>query len=94
LSTKKRIEITVETERVWFTGQRRSALPVWCAECPEPMVTALEAAAVAGVDSRLIYLWVAAEALHFTETHEGRLPICLNSLPKHQESSNDDALKQ
>lgn len=88
MSTKKRIEITVETDRVWFIRQRSSSLPVWCAECAEPseMITALEAAAASGVDSRTIYRWVgAAEALHFTETPEGRLLICLNSLPKHKE---------
>ena len=88
MSTKKRIEITVETDRLWFIRRRPSSLPamsVCCARCPEPseMVTAPEAAAVAGVDSRMIYLWVAAEALHFTETPEGLLLICLNSLPKH-----------
>lgn len=85
MSTKKRIEITVETDRFWFIRRRPSSLPVWCARCPEPseMVTALEAAMVAGVDTRMIYLWVAAEALHFIETPEGLLLICLNSLPKH-----------
>ena len=84
MSTKKRIEITVETDRMWFTGQRQSHPSVWCAECTEPseMVTAIEAAAIAGVDSRTIYRRVAAEELHFAETSEGLLLICLNSLLK------------
>ena len=44
------------------------------------MVTADEAAGLAGVSSRTIYRRVEAESLHFMETNEGRLLICTNSL--------------
>lgn len=39
-----------------------------------------EAVAVAGVSSRVIHQWVEAGLMHFTETPEGHLLICLNSL--------------
>jgi hypothetical protein len=38
----------------------------------------LEIYPLVGVDSRMICLWVAAEALHFIETPEGLLLICLS----------------
>ena len=91
---KKRIEITHETDRVWFVrGSRKSSQPVWCVKCAgqsetaarAEMATAIEAAAVAGVDSLTIYRWVGAEALHFTESDAGLLHVCLNSLPKYKE---------
>ncbi len=53
-----------------------------CAECSDPvgMLTPEEAAAVADVSTRAIYRWVEEGAAHFTETPEGLLLICLNSL--------------
>jgi hypothetical protein len=44
------------------------------------MLSVDEAAAVARSSSRAIYRRVEADTLHFTETPEGRLLICLNSL--------------
>jgi excisionase family DNA binding protein len=44
------------------------------------MVTAEEAAAVAGVTRRTIYRWVEAQSVHFAETPDGALLICLDSL--------------
>ena len=84
MSTKKRITITVETERVLIfsrRGVRRAS--AWCAECgaPSELVSPEAAAALARVSPRTIYRWVEANRLHFTETAEERLLICLNSLP-------------
>ena len=45
------------------------------------MITANQAAIVAGVNSRTIYRWVEADRLHFIETPEGLLLVCLNSIP-------------
>jgi excisionase family DNA binding protein len=44
------------------------------------MVTVDDAATIAGVSARTIYRWTDAEKLHFTETSEGRLLICRESL--------------
>jgi hypothetical protein len=44
------------------------------------MVTVDEAAAIAGVTSRTMFRWTDAEKLHFSETAEGVLMICFNSL--------------
>jgi hypothetical protein len=79
---KRRTETRVEIERVVVIRQRRGVSQAWCAGCAQPvtMVTAEEAAAVAGVTRRTIYALVEAEKVHFAETPDGLLLICLNSL--------------
>jgi hypothetical protein len=86
MRTKKKTEITVETDQVLIIRQRRSGVRAWCDGCAQPvkLVTAEEAATVAGVSTRTIYRWVEAEKVHFTETPDGSLLICLNSLLKKQ----------
>jgi hypothetical protein len=82
--TNKRIEITVETERVLIVRRGQGFVRGWCEACAAQvkMASAGEAASVAGVSQRTIYRWVETEKLHFSETPEGWLLICLNSLPK------------
>jgi len=45
------------------------------------MIMPDEAVMLAHVSARTIYRWVEAEQLHFTETPEGCLLVCPNSLP-------------
>jgi excisionase family DNA binding protein len=81
---KRRTLITVETDRIILMSGRAARPVRWCAACAGEarMVTVDEAAALIGVSSRTIYQQVEADELHFTETPEGRLYICLNSLPR------------
>ena len=86
MSTKRRTIITVETERVLIIHGRagqREALPAWCAECDAlvKLVSPEAAAALARVSPRTIYRWIETDRLHFTETAENTLLICLNSIP-------------
>ena len=62
--------------------QRRACrtAPVLCERCGCGMLLLEEAVAVAGVTSRVIHQWVEAGAVHFAETPDGLLLICLNSL--------------
>ncbi len=82
--TKRRTEITVETSRVLVIGKCRRSLLGWCSGCGQRvrMVTPEEAAMAAGTSARAIYRLVEANELHFTETPDARLFICLNSLPE------------
>ena len=63
----------VVTRRVWVE---------FCDACGEEttMITPEQAAAQAAVSVRTIYRWVEAAKVHFIETHEGRLLICVNVL--------------
>ena len=71
--------VIVKSERLVIRrpGRVVSAL---CGECAGGLLTLEEAVAVAGAGSRAIHRWVEAGALHFTETPEGLLLVCLNSL--------------
>ena len=82
---EKRTEISIETHRVLVISRLRKSAPVWCCSCRAQvnMVMPDEAAVLAGVSSRTIYRWIEAEKLHFTETPDGLLRICLNSLFGH-----------
>jgi hypothetical protein len=80
---KHRTEIIVETHEVLTVRTRRSSSPVWCSECAEPsrMFTPSEASAICRVSPRTIYCWIEAQKVHFHETPEGAVFICLHSMP-------------
>lgn len=82
MRTTKRTEITIETDRIVVLSRRKVSVVSWCHECTQmtKMVTVDEAAAIAGVTSRTMFRWTDAEKLHFSETAEGVLMICFNSL--------------
>lgn len=82
MGKKRRTEFTVETTRRFILRRGGRSVRGWCQRCAEQVdiVNVEEAAAVAGVSSRTIYRWVEAEKIHFTETPEGWLLICLNSI--------------
>ena len=77
--TTRRIEIVTEVERE-IVVTRRSVRVRYCKACggETPMVTPELAADQAAVTVRTIYRWVEAERVHFIETPDGRLLICLN----------------
>ena len=83
-----RTRITIQTERILVMGRGRSLYSL-CAGCGDEvrMVTVDQAATLARLSSREIYREVEAGALHFRETSEGSVLICINSL-------NDSNLKQ
>jgi hypothetical protein len=79
----KKTQITVETYEIFAIkqssgGQRQ----IRCNTC-DATVQGLkpeEAAMVIGISARSIYRWIESGALHFTESAEGLLLICYNSL--------------
>jgi hypothetical protein len=80
---KKRTEITIEIDEIKFIDFGRSAsVRSWCQECSAvtTMVTPQRAAAIAGVTVRHINRLVEAERVHFVETENGLLLLCVNSL--------------
>jgi hypothetical protein len=79
---KRRVEITVETERVLLVRGRTVSYTAWCTGCGARvrMVTAGEAARLSGITTREIFRRVERDALHFAETPEGELLVCPDSL--------------
>jgi hypothetical protein len=78
----RRLEITVETDEVLVVRRRTNGPRIRCAQCEHRagLVTVDQAAAAAGVSSRAIFRSVETGVLHFSETPDGRLLVCLNSL--------------
>jgi len=85
---KRRTEITVETEEVWIIKRSRQAAPAWCSQCAATtwMIAPKQASLVSEQSLSAIRRQVTEGQLHFTETEEGQLLICLNSLLKEESS--------
>jgi hypothetical protein len=79
---KKKTEIIVEREQVLVIRRLDDRQPRWCAECAEQaqMLSVDEGAALAQVSARAVYRWVESGQLHFVETEDGSLLVCINSL--------------
>ena len=82
---RTRTEITIEfDELIQAGGHGQRLAQEWCAACgaEATMVSPQQAALVAGVTVREINRWVEAEMVHFMETNDGLLLLCVNSLGK------------
>ena len=79
----RRMKITVENERLLVVSQRQGS-ENWCEDCGARvrMLRPGEAAALTDVSDRTIFRQIESRRLHFTETSDGAVLICLNSLLK------------
>lgn len=85
MSDKKRHTVTtIETHEFWIVRRPAPQRPaVLCAACPgdtETMLTPEAAAEQAGVSQRTVLRWVDEGVIHFAETAEGKLFVCLAPL--------------
>jgi len=80
---RKRTEITIEVDEVTqVTVPNNRLISVWCTACgaETTMVTPGQAARIKGVTVRRINRWVESDLVHFVETEDGFLLVCVNSL--------------
>src|SRR6185503_9310215 len=79
LATKKRTELTIEIDRMIVVSSRAVLVSAWCAKCRQrvSMASADEAARRARVGTRTMFRLIEAEKVHFKETTDGRLLVCL-----------------
>ncbi|HEU4389720.1 MAG TPA: hypothetical protein VFV34_18085 [Blastocatellia bacterium] len=82
MRTRKRTEITIETDRLVVVRRRETSVRAWCSSCGARvrMIDVGEAAEVAHVGPRTIYKWIEANRVHFTESAQGIVLVCLNSI--------------
>jgi hypothetical protein len=80
---RKRTEITVEIDRLLIIHKPKRVV-AWCAPCARHrnMLATDDAAIAARVSSSTIFRWAESGRLHSTETSEGLLLICPESLPQ------------
>jgi hypothetical protein len=76
------VELTVERSEFFVARKPRAPTLAWCAGCGgrAPFVAPEEAAAASGVSVRTIFRQIESAEIHFFETPEGRLLVCLASL--------------
>ena len=84
MKRRKKTEIIVERDQVLVIRKLDQRARRWCEECSELalMVSADHAASIAGFTSRDVYRQVETGQVHFSETSDGSLLVCLNSLLK------------
>ncbi len=82
---KSRAEITVETQQIVIIRQAEPLISRWCSNCAATvqMVASEKAAILLRSSQRAICRQVEAGQLHFSETGDGKLFICLNSITNH-----------
>jgi hypothetical protein len=82
MPNRRRITIAVETDRVVRLHPSAAPVRAWCPGCDAdaPMASPETAALLAGVGTRAIYRGVERATLHFAETADGLVRVCLRSL--------------
>src|SRR6266540_4656720 len=78
---KRKIQLTIETHQLLIISRAKGSTQGWYSECAGngPLIKP-EGGGSAGVRPRTIYRRVEAGLVHFAESPEGWLLICLNSL--------------
>lgn len=88
---KRKIEVAFETTRVIaWRGSSNKIVEIWCDFCAEQvqMVSAEQAALISGISLRQLVKQVEVDELHYRETEDGLLLICLPSLSQKESSEN------
>ena len=93
-STKRQTHMTIEIERVLIIRSRQSEMSGWCAQCGAEvkLVVPEFAAALTGLSCRAIYRLLESGEVHFTESPETIVSICLESLTSVKPSGTDSLL--
>jgi hypothetical protein len=80
MASTRRTRITIDILRK-ISFKTASVESPWCRACGEsaPMAAPEDAAALARVTVRTIYRWVEEEKVHFTDSHDGSISVCLSS---------------
>ena len=79
---RRRTVTTIETHEVLIVRRMPRAKALLCLACPDEsgMLTPHEAARLAGVSQITVYRWVEVGRVHFEETGDGGLFVCLAPL--------------
>jgi hypothetical protein len=89
LKIRKRIEMTIETEKFLTVRLGHARHDEFCETCDSktPLLTVAETAKFAGTNPRTIYRLIGEGQLHFRETAAGLLLVCFDSFSTKQQPS-------
>lgn len=84
MKVRRRTEIVAETQEMVVLRRAGPEALAWCAGCGEHarMLTLDKAMALTGASSREIHRRLEAGEVHFTETTDGFVLMCMDSLLK------------
>ncbi len=79
---ERHTRITINTKELILVKKLKGTAEADCLACGRrvEMATPEQAVTLTGIHSRTIYGWVEGGRVHFIETQEGHLLICLDSL--------------
>lgn len=83
MTKNRRTEKAVEIHEFYVVRTTSGSLPALCDECSEGgafMVAPEQAALVTHIPLRTIYRWIESSLVHFRETPNGLLLVCLRTL--------------
>jgi len=85
MKKRRRMQVTVETERLIVVAGTHGSIEGPCEVCGKrvKLVPVEAASAVSGLSQRAIFRDLEAGLMHFLELPGGKLLICLDSLLKH-----------
>ena len=84
MDEKQKKMTALEIHEFYVVRQQNNASPAVCSQCPVAIASLVapdEAATVTGIPTRVIYRWVEEGLIHFQETVNNSLLVCLNSFP-------------
>ncbi len=79
---KKRTEILIEFDELLVVSQPGKPIHLWCNACCQnaTFITPAQAAVIARVTVRTVNQWVESGGIHFVETSDGFLLVCIQSV--------------
>lgn len=82
MKTVKRTQIQVKKHEILVVRKLKNAETAWCAQCSQMvfMVSVEQAAVLAETSMRKIFHQIEDGTVHHSETPDGRLLVCINSL--------------
>ena len=97
VTKNRKTEKAVEIHEFYVVRTASGSLPAICEECSEGgafMVAPEQAALVTHIPLRAIYRWIESALVHFRETPNGSLIVCLRSLTDTRNQITDDNLER
>ena len=75
-------EVRIDLDDVRLVERRGRSVEGWCSSCGETviLVTAEDAAMLAGLDARSVYRLIESLEIHWGEKPDGLLLVCLRSI--------------
>ena len=93
VNKNRKTEKAVEIHEFYVVRTTSGALPALCDECSVDhafMVAPEQAALVTHIPLRMIYRWIESALVHFRETPNGSVIVCLRSLTTTRNQIIDD----